>query len=98
VLQFSQISHTQIIAFSTVAMMHCEKIAESSLKGQLVDEISEDIMLYSNHFQAPKKAIISYHYYQRQDFSFSTAFSAISAVICHFLAVQLLDLGFNSIQ
>jgi hypothetical protein len=36
--------------------------------------------------------------FQRQDFSFSTAVSAISAVICHFLAVLLIDQGFNSIR
>jgi hypothetical protein len=36
--------------------------------------------------------------FQRQDFSFSTAVSAISAVICHFLAALLIDQGFNSIQ
>jgi hypothetical protein len=36
--------------------------------------------------------------FQRQDFSFSTAVSAISAVICHFLAALLIDQGFNSIR
>jgi hypothetical protein len=32
------------------------------------------------------------------DFSFSTAVSAVSAVICHFLAVLLIDQGFYSIR
>jgi hypothetical protein len=36
--------------------------------------------------------------FQRQDFSFSTAVSAISAVICHFLAARLIDQGFNLIR
>jgi hypothetical protein len=35
--------------------------------------------------------------FQSQDFSFSTAVSAISAVICHFLAALLIDQSFNSI-
>jgi hypothetical protein len=36
--------------------------------------------------------------FQRQYFSFCTAISAISAVICHFLTALLIDQGFNSIQ
>jgi hypothetical protein len=36
--------------------------------------------------------------FQRQDFSFSTAVSAISSVIWHFLAALLIDQGFNSIR
>jgi hypothetical protein len=36
--------------------------------------------------------------FQRQDLSFSSAVSAISAVICHFLTALLIDQGFNSIQ
>jgi hypothetical protein len=35
--------------------------------------------------------------FKRPYFSFSTAISSISAMSCHFLAVQLIDQGFNSI-
>jgi hypothetical protein len=36
--------------------------------------------------------------FQRHNISFSTAVSAISVVICHFLAALLIDQGFNSIR
>jgi hypothetical protein len=36
--------------------------------------------------------------FQRQDFSFSTAVSAISAVICNFLAALLIDQGYDHVQ
>jgi hypothetical protein len=56
--------------------------------------LEQDISKYHIHILS----YILFSTFSAQDFSFSTAVPAISAVICHFLAVLLIDQGFNSIR